>query len=190
MKRYIITILAAASFSSQTHGAEYIQTFDSRWAIAPWNYEGTVSARQWQYLPYVPWDSSFGTLQEVDVNTNISGSRDISSDPISIRYAFSTGWAPNAYQFYNQLAIDPGSAQFTSSQSYIFFSDESLANWKNTPYLPRANYYFESNSPTSGHTISATTSLRYVYSVPEPETYTMMFTGIALLMFVSKRKIF
>jgi hypothetical protein len=189
--RLLAALLACLAVALPARGDTQMQTFASAWTIAPWDQFGTVSAASWQYLTYQPWDSSLGTLEEVQVSTSITGTRALASDDVAIRYSFFTGWSPADYQFQDELLIPAGELGFSAMREFSFSSPEGLANWLTYDYLPDAFYYFESRTTEGAHTISASTSLTYVYSatapIPEPETYAMLLAGLALLGFARRR---
>lgn len=178
------------AIAAQCNAATTTQAFESSWDVSPWNYYGDVAAMQWHYLPYVPWDSSLGVLQEVRVDTQISGMRQLSSEPIRIRYAFTTGWNPADYQFYREFSLPGGSSSFGLSESYTFNTQSELQNWAEVSYYPPAHYYFESRSVEAPHSISAVTTLTYTYAaaVPEPATWSFLLVGLmAIVGVVGKR---
>lgn len=178
------------------------QTFDSSWTVGVWNYDGVVSAMQWQYLPYAPWNPSLGTLTSVTIDTVISGTRVDTLDLVHIRESFVTGWNPDIYQYSADYFIPAGTTSFTWNQTKTFSSPTDLANVTNYQYFNGiysqgpgtggAWHYFESSTVDAAHSISAVTTLSYNFSpvgaVPEADTYAMMLAGLGLIGFLVRRK--
>jgi hypothetical protein len=189
----MIKQLAAIGFALGMMGGananSIVQKFESSWSRSVWDYYGDIAAMQWHYLPYIPWDSSQGTLNKVTVETSISGIRENPAEAVRIRNSFFTGWNPASYQFYEEYQIGSGQAEFSSSttRSYAF----DLSSWTVYPYFSGvyvtgqqggAWYYFESRTVSVGHSISATTTLTYFYqeaaAIPVPGTLALLGLGL------------
>ena len=188
------TLLAALMLSGALAGsaqaASIVQDFDSNWTIAPWDYYGDIAAHNWQYLNYVPWDASLGTLQSVQITTTLSGTRS-DADALGYRYAFFTGWSPNQYQFADADSIAAGSTTFAATRSFVSGTDFALSNFLSYMYLPQANYYFDSRSDST-HSISARTELVYNYDpqrpVSEPASELLMLSALVGLAIAVRRR--
>lgn len=191
--RFLSTIFALLGFSTIANAEVITQTFDSSWTRTVWDYYGNVSALQWHYLPYVPWDSSLGTLTKVKIDTIISGTRVNPEDAVHIRDSFFTGWDPDRFQYYSDFYIPAGEASFSTDISTVFTEPNALSAVTNYEYFTGiynqgigtggAWYYFESGTKTAAHTIAAETTLSYVYepvtNVPEPRSWALVFIGMA-----------
>lgn len=159
------------------------QSFSSEWYVAPWDYYGDFAAMQWHYVPYAPWDPAVGRLLEIHVTTRATGTRADPSDAVKIRYAFFTGWAPNDYQFYDAVVVAAGDSGFDLVRSFDFTNDSDVANWAFPDYLPQANYYFESRTVAAAHSISATTTLDFIYAeAPEPGSVYLAVLPLLILL--------
>jgi hypothetical protein len=185
----VVAVIFAVLVSLSVHANEIAQTFSNSWRVDVWNYYGQVSAMQWQYTPYTPWDSSLGTLTGVTINTSVTGQRDNPTDSVYLRYAFFTGWSPDQYQFYNGTVIGPGNTDFSFDYSVSYTATTGLSTWLSYEYLPQANYYFESRTNNAGHSINAVTTLEYTYD-PVPDgglTVLMLGGGLAGLVLLRRR---
>ncbi len=187
----ILAALALASaFASAAQASTMVQDFDSNWTVAPWDYNGDIAAQNWQYLNYLPWDGTLGTLISVQINTTMSGTRD-AADALGFRYAFFTGWSPNQYQFSDADAIAAGSTSFSAVRSFVSGTDFALSNFLSYMYLPQASYYFESRSDAA-HTVNARTELVYNYEtgrhVSEPATEILMLLALGAMAIAVRRK--
>jgi hypothetical protein len=70
INKLAIGIIALVS-SSVSQAVLVTQTFSAVWTIDLWNFYGDISAMDWHYQTYTPWDSSLGTLIAVDVSTQL-----------------------------------------------------------------------------------------------------------------------
>lgn len=180
---WVATLAPATAYSS-----EIVQSFESAWTIEPWDYNGDVAAMQWHYIPYEIWDSSLGILTAVEVRTAIHGERELTTDSVAIRYSFFTGWSPADYQLYDAISLAPGDSQFSTSREFVYSTPGELQHWLTYDYLPGAHYYFESRTVDGAHTISATTTLTYIFTeVPEPSTLVLFGLGLLGLGFARRR---
>lgn len=166
MKKRLISVLFLLVPLS-VKAVSIVQVFDSKWTVAPYSYEGQVSAWQWQYSPYQVWSSSWGTLEKVTVSVNLTGNRDIASDELQIRASFFTGWQPADYQFFHSHFIGGGTNAISYSNGWEF-TGLALLDWLTYDHLPQANHYFESRTWLGAHSIDAETTLTFHYT-PVPE---------------------
>ena len=203
MNKFIKLLIAAPlSFASISANADVVtQTFNSSWTVDVWNYYGNVSAMEWQYLPYKPWDSSLGSLTSITVDTLISGMRVNTQDSVHIRESLFTGWNPDTFQYYADFYIPSGSATFSTEQKQTFSQQNGWGNILNYQYFTGiynqgagsggAWYYFESSTLSAAHSISAVTTLLYNYDplpIPEINTNVMLLMGLGLMGFIARRK--
>ena len=174
-----LVVIASIVVAAHCNAGTTVQTFASSWQVSPWNYYGDIAAMQWHYLPYAPWDNSLGVLQEVRVETQFSGLRELGAEDLRIRYAFFTGWSPADYQFGRTTIVTPGASQFEVTESFTFSDPYQLQNWTDVTYYPPAHYYFESRTVAAGHTISAQTTLTYTFAsaVSEPTNVALLLAG-------------
>lgn len=188
--KFILALFMSCALASGARAATMTQNFNSSWTVAPWEYGGSVSALQWQYLNYLPWDSSLGTLLSVSISTEVSGTRS-AADTLALRYAFFTGWSPNQYQFYDATEIAAGATSFAASRNFTSGTDFALGNFLSYLYLPQAFYYFESKSD-SAHGIEANTKLVYEYAsksnVSEPQTNLLILVALIGLAIAVRRQ--
>ena len=173
--------------AGQTNAAVVTQTFTSSWAIDVWNYNGDVAAMQWKYVAYDPSHSSLGVLDQVRVETTITGQRALASEATRIRYAFFTGWAPDDFQLNREFYIAGGTSSLAFSETLVYNTRNDLQNWTDYSYFPPANYYFESRTVSAGHSVDATTTLTLVYSQQVPEPSTILLVLASLLSAAAKR---
>jgi hypothetical protein len=148
--------------------SEKTQTFASEWTVGPWTYYGDTAAMDWHYIKYEPWDRTLGELREVRVYTEILGEHESRAEDVRIRSAFFNGWSPADYQLATHSYIPVGDKEFLTSMSYVYDSPEEIDQWINSDKAPPGHFYFESRTIKAGHTISAVTTLTYVYdAVPD-----------------------
>lgn len=177
---------------SFTQAAIITQTFNSSWSIDVWNYYGDVSAMDWHYQAYTPWDSSLGTLTAVEISTQLTGTREDPTDTVRIRSGLFTGWNPVKYQYSQTEYIASGGTSFSSNWSRFYTSAEAIAGVTNYQYFTGiynvgggtggAWYYFESRTEGAAHSIEAATTLTYSYNpvlVPEPTILALFGLGLA-----------
>jgi len=200
MRKLAVAIVALGSVSVAQ--ADLItQTFDSAWSIDVWDYYGDVSAMEWHYQAYTPWDSSLGTLTSVEIFTQVTGTRDDATDTVRIRSSFFTGWNPVKYQYSRTAFIVGGDTSFSSSWSRSYTAPAAIAAVTDYQYFTGvydtgagtggAWYYFESRTEGAAHSIAATTTLSYYYdpiSVPEPGTLGLFGIGLFGLAFMRRIK--
>ena len=188
MRTFICLLFLA--ITQQALSATITQQFNSSWTVSPWNNSGDIAAMQWHYLPYQPWSQSLGTLNSVEVHTVIDGLRENANEDIRIRYGFFTGWSPADYQFGREFYLPSGTSAFSHTDSYTFASVAELEPWISYQYYPPAHYYFESRTVTEQHSISATTTLEYMYlpSVPEPASLSLALFGSLIIRILGLRR--
>lgn len=145
------------------HASEKTQSFASEWTVGPWDYYGDTAAMQWQYIDYEPWDPALGVLREVRVQTDILGEYESRAEDVRIRSAFFKGWSPANYQLTANSYVPIDDREFLASMSFVYDSPEELEQWLNSDTARPGHYYFESRTVTAGHTISAVTTLTFVY---------------------------
>lgn len=155
------------------------QTFSDSWSVEPYAYSNQTSAWMWSYTPYTIWDASLGTLTEVKVHTAVTGTRNNPGESVFLRTSFFTGWDPDQFQHTNDSSVAPGQANFAYDHA-ISYTGSQLDAWLNPLYLPQAHYYFESRTYDLGHSISATTTLEFIYE-PNPTTTTVPDSGSTAL---------
>lgn len=192
----LVALLISMLFSAFNASASTItQTFRSNWSVNVWDYFGNVSALQWQYLGYAPFDSSLGKLTSISIVETVSGMRENSSDALNIREAFFTGWDPNRYQFYSGYTIAAGQNDFFQTFTHTYSDETALSRLTNYQHYAGVQnsgkgsggawYYFESGTKTGAHSISSETVLTYVYAaaspLPEPASYTLMCMGLCAI---------
>lgn len=182
----ILTVVLTISVTFASAG-EVSQRFLSNWTVEPWNYYGDIAAMQWRYLEYRPWSPSLGKLTSVSVITTISGSRK-AAEELRYRYSFFTGWSPADYQLYRQGILPVNSLNFNIQESYTFSSTQELKKWEDYSYFPPASYYFESRTLADGHSIHASTDLKFSYVSAIPEMPTAILLGLGIVCFTFKRQ--
>jgi len=150
------------------HASEKTQSFSSDWTVSPWNYYGDTAAMKWHYIEYEPWDTALGELREVRVQTEILGEQESRAEDVRIRYSFFTGWNPVGHQLSTGFNKPVGDKAFSISNSFVYDSPEEIQQWINYDNSPPRHYYFESRTVDAGHTISAITTLTFIYdSLPD-----------------------
>jgi len=169
---YIVSCLLLMAISifaiGLAHASEKTQSFSSDWTVSPWNYYGDTAAMEWHYIEYEPWDTALGELREVRVQIDILGEHESRAEDVRIRYAFFTGWSPADYQLSTHFYKPVGDKAFSISNSFVYDSPEKTQQWVNYDNSPPARYYFESRTVEAGHTISAVTTLTFIYdSLPD-----------------------
>jgi len=151
-----------------THASEKTQSFSSDWTVSPWDYYGDTAAMEWHYIEYEPWDTTLGELREVRVQTEILGEHESRAEDVRIRYAFFTGSSPADYQFSTHFYKPVSDKAFSISNSFVHDSPEEIQQWINYDNSSPTHYYFESRTVEAGHTISAVTTLTFIYdSLPD-----------------------
>ncbi len=188
--KFLTGLLLSCALAGGAHGASMTQDFDSAWTVSPWDYNGDVAAQQWQYLNYVPWDGTFGTLLSVSITTSVDGNKDV-GDVLSYRYALFTGWSPNQYQFFDAASVAAGMSTFSATRSFVSGTDFALSNFLSYLYLPQAYYYFESRTDNT-HIIRARTELVYNYApgelISEPASELLMLIALGVLAIMVRRR--
>jgi hypothetical protein len=148
--------------------SERTQSFGSEWTVGPWDFYGDTAAMEWQYIQYEPWDAALGELREVRVQTDILGEYESQAEDVRIRSAFFKGWSPANYQLATHSYVPIGDKEFLASMSFVYDSPEEIQQWLSSDTAPPAHYYFESRTVAAGHTISAVTTLTFIYdAVPD-----------------------
>jgi len=164
---YIVSCLLMVAISicaiGFAHASERTQSFSSDWTVSPWNYHGDTAAMEWHYIEYEPWDSALGDLREVRVQVDILGEHKSRSEDVRIRYAFFTGWSPADYQLSSHFYKPVSDKAFSISNSFVYNSPEETQQWINHDNSQPPHYYFESRTVEAGHTISAVTTLTFIY---------------------------
>jgi hypothetical protein len=186
--------------SSVSQAVLVTQTFSSVWTVNVWNYYGDISAMDWHYQTYTPWDSSLGTLTAVDISTQFLGTREDASDAVRIRSSFFTGWDPVNYQYSHTAYIVSGESNFSGSWSRSYTTSDAIAAVTNYQYFTGvynagagtggAWYYFESRTESAGHSIEASTTLSFYYdpiSVAEPNTLGLFVVTLASISFLRRK---
>jgi hypothetical protein len=200
LKKLAVVVVALGSVSIAQAGL-ITQTFDSAWSIDVWDYYGDVSAMEWHYQAYTPWDSYLGTLTAVEIFTELTGTREDATDTVRIRSSFFTGWDPVDYQYSRTAYIAGGDTSFSSSWSRSYTTPEAIAAVTDYQYFTGvydtgagtggAWYYFESRTEGAAHSIAAATTLSYYYdpiSVPEPSTLALFGIGLFGMALARRRK--
>jgi len=165
---YLLMLTLSICSIGLAHASEKTQSFSSDWTVSPWDYYGDTAAMEWHYLKYEPWDAALGELREVRVQIEILGEHESRAEDVRIRSSFFTGWSPTDRQLsmgFNKPADDDA---FSVLRSYVYSSPEDVQQWVNYDNVSPAHYYFESRTVEAGHTISAVTTLTYIYdSLPD-----------------------
>jgi hypothetical protein len=206
-QKILAILLLGFLLSPATARAAFIrQTFESSWSVDVWDFYGDVSAMNWHYQPYTPWDSSLGTLTSVEILLELSGTRHDAADTVRIRSSLFTGWNPVEYQYSQVKYIAGGDVGFSGIWSSSYTTPEAISAVTDYRYFTGvydsgagsggAWYYFESRTENDAHTIAAKTTLLYHYdpiSVPDPvpEPTSIALWGIAALgmgLFVRRKK--
>jgi hypothetical protein len=150
------------------HASEKTQSFRSDWTVSPWNYYGNTAAMKWHYIEYEPWDTALGELREVRVQTEILGEHESRAEDVRIRLSFFTGWKPADYQLSAHVDKPVNDEAFSISKSLVYDSPEEIQQWINYQRSSSNYFFFESRTNDAGHTISAITTLTYIYdSLPD-----------------------
>lgn len=203
MNQKILAILAVGFLAGPAIGQAGVitQTFESSWSVDVWDYYGDVSAMQWQYQPYTPWDSSLGTLTSVEILLEFAGTRVDAADTVRIRSGLFTGWNPVQYQYNQMEHVTSGELAFSGILRNSYTTPEAIAWVTNYRYFTGvydsgagsggAWYYFESRTENAAHAIDVRTTLSYHYdpiSVPEPGTLGLLAMGMACMGLARKRE--
>ena len=150
------------------HASEKTQSFSSDWTISPWNYYGDTAAMKWHYIEYEHWDTALGELREVRVQTEILGEHESQAEDVRVRLSFFTGWKPAGYQLSSVFYKPVNDEAFSFSKSIVYDSPEEIQRWINYENSSPAYFFFESRTQEAGHTISAVTTLTFIYdSLPD-----------------------
>lgn len=150
------------------HASEKTQSFSSEWTVGPWDYYGDTAAMNWHYIEYEPWDTTLGELREVRVQTEVLGKHESGAEDVRMRYAFFDGWSPADYQLSKHTYMPAGDKEFLASMSFVYDSPEETQQWLKHDTASPAHFYFESRTVEAGHTISAVTTLTFIYdSLPD-----------------------
>lgn len=165
---YILTLTISMCPISLADASEKTQTLVSDWTVSPWNYYGDTAAMNWHYQEYQPWDPALGELREVHVKTEILGEHVTRAEDLRIRSSFFTGWSPADYQLSMGINIPADDDIFSFSESYVFRSPAELQQWVSYDHDLPAHFYFESRTVKAEHTVSAITTLTFIYdSLPD-----------------------
>ena len=165
---YLLMLTISICSIGLAHASGKTQSFSSDWTVSPWDYYGDTAAMEWHYLEYEPWDTALGELREVRVQTEILGEHESRAEDVRIRSAFFTGWSPAGHQHSMSFNIPADDNAFSISKSYVYSSPADVQQWVSYDNVPPAHYYFESRTVEAGHTISAVTTLTFIYdSLPD-----------------------
>lgn len=165
----LLVIILSILFCTVSHASFiHTQTFDNKWNVDVWDYSGTVSALEWGYQQYQPWNDNLGDLTEVIISLELNGTKIDANDDVNIRVSFFTGWNPNRYQYHEEFTINNQQHSFTHSLQQIFITPSELESVTNYEYytgspIGLAWFYFESQTLNDGHSIEATTALTFKY---------------------------
>jgi hypothetical protein len=200
LKKIIKGMIVTVSCSVAQAGV-ITQSFDSSWLIDVWDYYGDVSAMEWEYQIYTPWDDSLGNLTSVVISTDLSGTRADADDDLRIRSGFFTGWNPVNYQYSRTTIIDGGDNHFSTTLRQSYTTSEEIAVVSDYTYFTGiydsgagtggAWYYFESRTENNTHSIEAKTTLSYFFDpivVPTPATFAIFGIALAGLNFMRRKK--
>ena len=163
------TCVASQQLATCAAPRSVVQNFTVGWTADVWNYTGSVAAHQWTYVPYTlgRWGGNDGTLVRVVVSQNISGTRSSSVDIVTCRSStFTGGGSTPLYLWWNDYdPIPAGQPAFALSLIATLDSDAQLEPWRSYQYGTAANFYFESMTPSSPHSISVNTTFTFVICV-------------------------
>jgi len=163
----LVTAISICSIGL-AHASEKTQVYNSDWTVSPWDYYGDTAAMEWHYIEIEPWDKASGQLREVHVQTEILGEHESQPEDVRIRYAFFTGGSPVDYKFSTHFYKPAGDKAFSISNSFIYDSPEEVQRWIASDNTAPTRFYFESRTVDAGHTISAVTTLTFIYdSLPD-----------------------
>ena len=201
-KRVLAVLMVSFLFGlTNAHAAVITQSFESSWTVDVWDYKGDVSAMEWHYQQYTPWDPSLGTLTSAEIRLEFAGTREDAAETVRIRSGFFTGWEPVQYQYSLKEYAAGGDATFTGDWSRSYTTPEDIAEITDFEYFTGvydsgagsggAWYYFESRTDNAAHAVAAKTTLSYYYdpvSVPEPGTPGLLLMGLVGAGLARKRK--
>ena len=153
MRSLIFGLVVVVLLSSCVHASIIEQEFTNEWSVDVWDYDGRVAAQKWQYQPYSTFDSSLGTLTQVEVELNLSLTGATVGDTFRFRAGFFTGWSPSDWNLYVDESFDDIPDEMDIERTWVFSSPAELLEWTDPLYGPGGHHYFGSYTFEGSHTI-------------------------------------